>query len=136
MVLIACLDDRNGMAFNGRRQSRDSLLCERIASVADKKTVCMRPGSAKLFSVGSFSVCTCNDLLLAAEKADYCFVETDDPTQLLNVADEVILYRWNRTYPADLHFPVDLLKSDWSLVSTFDFPGNSHQRITEEVYCR
>ena len=28
MNLIVCLDDKNGMAFNGRRQSRDRLLTE------------------------------------------------------------------------------------------------------------
>ena len=30
MIVIACLDDRGGMTFNFRRQSRDSVLCDRI----------------------------------------------------------------------------------------------------------
>lgn len=30
MVVIACVDERKGMMFNQRRQSRDTALCEDI----------------------------------------------------------------------------------------------------------
>lgn len=136
MVLIVCIDDKNGMAFNGRRQSRDSILCERIMSVVGEKRICMRPDSAKLFSDYSMHICFVEVLGEAADNADYYFAETDNPTQLLPMVDEVIVYRWNRTYPADLYFPTELLCDGWSLVKTFDFPGNSHERISEEVYRR
>lgn len=134
MVLIVCVDDRNGMSFNGRRQSSDRVLCERILSVVGDKHICMRPSSARIFPVNSENICVCEDLLPCAEESDYCFLEMNNPAQLLDRADGVILYRWNRTYPADLYFPVDTLRDGWQLISTFDFPGNSHQQITEEVY--
>jgi len=48
--------------------------------------------------------------------------------------EAVILYRWNRTYPADLRF--DWTPSDFYLESAVEFPGNSHEKITREIYQR
>ena len=48
--------------------------------------------------------------------------------------DSVILYKWNRVYPADQYFAMDL--SGWKLVETVEFPGSSHEKITEERYER
>lgn len=47
-------------------------------------------------------------------------------------AEELVLYRWNRSYPGDVTFPWPL--TGWKLVETADFPGTSHEKITEEVY--
>ena len=48
--------------------------------------------------------------------------------------DSIILYRWNRVYPADTYFDIDL--SGWQLVRTGEFSGASHELITKEVYTR
>ena len=48
--------------------------------------------------------------------------------------ESVILYKWNRRYPSDTKFDLDL--NGWTLISTTDFPGSSHEKITEEVYIR
>ena len=48
--------------------------------------------------------------------------------------EKVILYHWNRDYPADTYFDLDL--TDWKITRTEEFPGFSHDKITEEVYCR
>ena len=45
---------------------------------------------------------------------------------------EIIVYRWNRDYPADLFLDIDL--KDWELAETAEFAGNSHEKITREVY--
>ena len=47
---------------------------------------------------------------------------------------QVVLYKWNRVYPADQYFAMDL--SGWKLVETVEFPGSSHEKITEERYER
>jgi hypothetical protein len=83
MILIVCIDDKNGMAFNGRRQSRDSILCERIMSVVGEKRIYMRPDSAKLFSGHGMHICVSEVLVNAADNAHYYFAEIDDPSQLL-----------------------------------------------------
>ena len=46
--------------------------------------------------------------------------------------DEIILYKWNRVYPTDFYFDINL--STWNLTQVTEFKGNSHERITKEVY--
>lgn len=46
----------------------------------------------------------------------------------------LIVYRWNRTYPADLFLTLPL--EQWTLVRQEEFAGSSHQNITKEVYTR
>ena len=43
MKLIVCLDDKNGMLFMKKRQSRDRLLIEDVGQQADGETVLMEP---------------------------------------------------------------------------------------------
>ena len=64
----------------------------------------------------------------------YCFVENLDVLQYESNFDKIIIYSWNRVYPKDLTFNIDL--NNWECVSEFDFVGNSHDNITERVYIR
>ena len=50
------------------------------------------------------------------------------------VADKIVLYRWNRRYPADRYFPVNL--NEWTLISSEEFAGKSHEKVTKEVWER
>lgn len=45
---------------------------------------------------------------------------------------EVVVYRWNRSYPGDFHLDLDL--NQWRLVQTTEFAGYSHEKITKEIY--
>ncbi|MBO5317686.1 MAG: hypothetical protein J6A74_04515 [Oscillospiraceae bacterium] len=69
-----------------------------------------------------------------ATKEDYCFLENRDIRPYVSRVDELILFRWNRRYPYDLAFPFEECFGNWNLVSREDFPGNSHDPITLEVY--
>ena len=40
--------------------------------------------------------------------------------------EQIILFKWNRRYPADLLFDIDFAAGGWELSSAEDFPGNSH----------
>lgn len=132
MILIVCIDDRNGMAFNHRRQSRDRILTERIASLTTGKTLRLSPYSQKLFS--SSNIVASDDYLAAAGTDEYCFVEREDVTPYEDKIKKIIVFRWNRLYPSDLRFEVDL--TVWHLASSEEFPGSSHEKITVEVYER
>ena len=72
--------------------------------------------------------------LSQAGAGDFCFVETDDVLPLESQAEAMILYRWNRHYPSDLTFRIPLTGHGWRLTAVTEFPGFSHERITEEVY--
>lgn len=131
MILIYCIDERNGLLFNNRRQSRDRLLIERVMNYADGKMY-INDFSKKLFD--NYAVNISDDFLEIAKDGDYCFVENADAD--IRKAEKVILYKWNRHYPSDKKFTFDLKKEGFSLVSTEDFEGSSHDKITEEIYCK
>ena len=132
MHIIVCLDDKNGMLFNNRRQSRDEVLCKRIVEQAGNKRVLMNGYSAKLFE--NFSVTVDDDFLKIAKEDDVCFIENTDVILFADVINKVTIYRWNRAYPSDVTFPFEKLMKNARLISKNDFVGNSHDKITEEVY--
>lgn len=136
MKLIVCLDDSNGMAFHGRRQSMDCVLRDRMIELVGENPFRMKGYSEKQFIAKPNNTYVGDDFLRTAGASDYCFAETDDLTPYIDKASEVVIFRWNRRYPADLYFPAQMLADGFQKISTSEFAGNSHETITQEVYCR
>lgn len=136
MIVIVALDDRGGMTFNRRRQSQDRLLRERLLTMTKGKKLWMNHYTAKQFSdANSYpQINVSDDFLSEAGAGEYCFVENVPLSDYSRWIEKLVVYRWNRIYPGDLKFDIPL--DDWTLVSTTDFPGSSHEKITEEVYTR
>lgn len=135
MIVITCIDDDMGMLFNNRRQSKDSVLRARILDKSAGHKLWMNHYSAKQFEGDETpQVNVEEDFLLEATPGDYCFVETQPLQAYEKWIEKLILYRWNRKYPSDLKFDLDL--RGWKLLESTDFPGNSHDKITEEVYVK
>lgn len=133
MNIIVCIDDDFGMLFNHRRQSRDKLLRERIIMITKEKKLWMNSYSSKQFEEECAENIIVDEAFLHnAGNEDYCFVETEDITKHILKIERIVLYRWNRRYPSDFKFSLDL--SDWTMESTFEFAGLSHEKITEEIY--
>lgn len=133
MNIIVCIDDEYGMLFNHRRQSRDRLLRERILMLTKGKKLWMNLYSAKQFEEEcADNIIVDEDFIHNAGNGEYCFVETEYITKHIPKIEKIILYRWNRRYPSDFKFALDL--SDWTMESTFEFAGSSHEKITEEIY--
>ena len=128
MKLIVCLDDNNGMMFNKRRQSRDKILIENVLELCKGEKLYINEYSAKLFPENAVEVIENT----AGIEDGYCFAENF----IINEEDieEIIVYKWNRLYPADTYFNIDLEK--WNLTETVDFEGSSHEKITRERYVR
>ena len=61
---------------------------------------------------------------------EYCFIEN----QIVDIlkAKKVVVYRWDKVYPADYKLPL----RQYKLVSTLEFQGYSHDKIVKEVYER
>ena len=133
MNLIVTLDDGNGMMFNHRRQSRDRILNERILGVC-KKDLWVSSYTAKLFDGTDAELHVCENFLDQAGDGDWCFAEDASLTPYLEKIETVVIYRWNRVYPSDRVFDLNL--SGWNCRSQTDFAGYSHEKITEEVYVR
>lgn len=136
MIIIACIDEKNGMMFHGRRQSRDRILREDMLRECAGKKLWMSPYSYALFeNHEDTGILASEDFLAAAGGEDYCFVENADAlADYLEKVQAVLLYRWNRTYPADVYFPFDLADGSWELKTREEFQGSSHEKITREWY--
>lgn len=129
MTLYICLDDRNGLRFNNRRQSRDA------AVLADIRSLCsgnlgIKPDSEKLIREAEIPY------VLPPETGEDFFAEEIPPEEVLEKTKKLVIYRWNRHYPADVRWEPDLTTMGFVLRETIDFPGTSHEKITREVYVR
>lgn len=135
MIVITCLDDRGGVMFNRRRQSQDRILRERIASMTAGGRLWMSRYSAGQFEGEALPNLTVDDdFLQKAAEGDYCFVEGAALAPFEARITGVILFRWNRTYPADSWFDLTLEPGRWRLAERAEFAGHSHDVITMEVY--
>lgn len=135
MTVVVCVDERGGMMFGGKRQSRDRVLRARIAGKTKEKNLIVSPYSAAQFE-GERDLTVSDTPFEAAGAEDFVFVEDKDMTAHIGIIDSFIIYKWNRLYPSDAPFPFDLESAGFRLVSSEDFKGSSHERITEEVYVR
>ena len=133
MKLIFCIDNKRGLEFNGRRQSQDRALRARILDLSKDSRLLMSAYSARQFDECD-KIVVDDSFMSSASNTDYCFVEGISPS--LDGCDEVILYIWNRDYPADRYFEFDLGTLGFSLESIEDFSGYSHEKITEKIYKR
>ena len=128
MKLIVCLDDKNGMMFKKRRQSRDRVLIENVLELCKGEKLYTDEYSSKHFPENSVEVFDSIENV----GNEYCFAENFTVNE--ENIEEIIVYKWNRLYPADIYFNIDL--AGWNLTETVDFEGSSHEKITREIYVR
>lgn len=134
MKVILCLDDKNGMMFHQRRQSRDRVVTEEIRRISKETRLFMTEYSFKLFEDGKDKILVAEDCLAIAGEDDYCFIENQSLKPFEDRISQLILYRWNRKYPADVY--LDLALEEWSLENREEMKGFSHEKITKEIYCK
>ena len=77
MHLILCLDNRNGMSFNKRRQSRDRVIDADIENLSSQ------------------------------EEGEFRRLDFWDDTIDMNMVEYIFVYRWDKKYPADEFCPID-----------------------------
>ncbi|MCC8067352.1 MAG: ribonuclease Z [Clostridiales bacterium] len=132
MILIAAIDDHGGMMFHHRRQSRDRIMIEKILAVCGDEKIRMSAYSAGLFP--SASVIVDDEFLISAGEGELCFAEVPPLFPFEDRIEKIFLFQWNRHYPADLYFDIDLSK--WKRIDMEEFAGFSHEKITLETYIK
>ena len=132
MNLIVCIDDMGGISFGSRRCSRDSAVYADIKLQCLGAALCVNAYSAKQFE-GANNLIIDENPAQRAGQGQYCFIE-NLPAEDCGSIETLILYRWNRRYPADNFLNIDL--KNYKLISSRDFPGSSHESITKEVYVK
>lgn len=136
LIIIAVVDDDYGLMFNHRRQSQDRCLREYILNMTKNSKLFMNAYSFEQFSESiENNISVDDEFMNHAKERDYCFIENTDIRPYLNKVSQVILFRWNRRYPSDQKFPKDLLEL-FNKNTEKDLKGNSHPKITEEIYLR
>ena len=130
MNIIVCLDDKNGMLFNKRRQSQDKILRLNIKQFIHNKNLFMNNYSYKLFKdIDTGNIKVSEDFLNLSN--DGFFLVED---KLLKLYEDkiniLIIYKWNRIYPADLHFDINVNDDSWKLIDFEEFSENSKHSHT------
>ena len=133
MNIILCIDKSNGMSFMGKRQSMDCVLREKLLEIVGGSRLLMSSYSAKQFE-NTESIVVDDDFLNNAVQGDFCFVENMEITS--ENVESFYIFNWNRKYPGDLFFSVDLKAEGFKKIKKEEFKGNSHDKITLEIYSR
>ena len=133
MNIIVSVDKNNGFMFNHRRQSQDRELVAKVIEISSTAKLLMNEYSAQLFQKAE-NLIVSEDFLAKAEKGDFCFVE-GGKIPFENIED-IYVFNWNRDYPADEFFDFDFKANGYKRVKKTEFVGNSHKKITLEIYKR
>lgn len=133
LTVAVTVDNKMGVAFNKRRQSRDKLLIEDLCKTSGTD-IYVTSYSALLFEDFEERIKIVKDPLTECPDGGTCFLELTDISNHLDNISELIIYRWNKIYPSDKKLEVDILESNFNLISTCDFVGKSHDIITKEIY--
>ncbi len=138
MILVACVDNNGGMTFGNRRQSRDIAVCRDLIDCCKGNRLYIDGYSEKIFAEIDSSETEINVVTSLLDvvygEDDYVFVEKEQPSLFADKITKIVLYKWNRDYPYDMSFDIDM--SGWKLISMTEFSGKSHEKITREVYVR
>ncbi len=134
MKIVVCIEDNDGVMFNKRRVSSDAKVIDKIISTLGENRLFLNEYSSKLFMDKTDKLSVSDEFLNMAADNDFCFIEDSDVSCYLHKANQIIIYRWNRKYPSDFKFPTDEATEGRKLLSRTDFVGNSHEKITEEIW--
>lgn len=132
MNLIVCLDNNYGLLFNNRRLSRDREIIKDIIDneIKDSKLY------IKEYSKELFDIIGVNDNIEILEKdttdIEWLFIEDNNFIQ--EKINKIIVYYWNKVYPSDVKFKIDL--SLWKEIESSEIKGYSHDNIIKKEYIR
>ena len=129
MNIIICLDDNNGMMFNKRRQSQDRILRADLKEFIKDKDLYMNNYSYKLYKdIDNGNIKVSENFLEQCTENDFCLVEDKLLNNYINKINNIIIYKWNRIYPSDLYFDINLTSNSWELLETKGFEGSSMKK--------
>lgn len=143
MKIILCVDDKMGLSFNNRRQSRDKFLIDYLCNNLKDYSMVINNYSVNLFknyiNNKDYNITVISDEelenYLNNENVYYFSEKSIYFLKYKEQIDEIILCRWNRLYPSDLVCPnINDINSKFILKEKIEIIGNSHDNITIEYY--
>ena len=75
VILIACVDDKYGLLFNGRRVSKDETVIKKLLETIGDNKLWMSQYTSSLFQEEDSKVVLIDDeFLTKSSENDYCFI--------------------------------------------------------------
>ena len=133
LTVAITVDDKMGLAFNKRRQSRDRLLIDDLCKKTDKD-IYISSYSALLFEEHKERVKIVDDPLRDCPDGGFCFVEMTELSPYVESISTLIVYHWNRLYPSDKKLDIDVTNCGFKMTAKYEFVGSSHDKITKGTY--
>lgn len=130
MQIAVCVDDALGRTFNGRRQTKDRVVAADL----------IREAQGRLF-ITPFSQKWLGDspgvsLWDGGDSSHLLFLEAEPLAPYAQQITRLVIYRWNRRYPADTYLDLDPQALGLTLESTQELTGFSHPVITKEIWTK
>ena len=130
LTVAITVDDNLGLAFNKRRQSRDEKLIDDLCK-STNSLIYISKYSAPLFENYKDRICVVVDPITDSPEEGFCFLEMSTLGEYIDDISCLIMYRWNRKYPADKKLDVDLNSLNFIKAEEYSFVGKSHDEITK-----
>lgn len=127
MTLILWTGNNGELLFNRRRCSQDRAVVADILTNYPPSALRVSAYSSPLFP-GVKTVTQLSEV-----GADVLFLEDLPLPPALISANKLIVYRFDRIYPADVRLQIP---ADFTLTDSRTFAGFSHEKITREVYVK
>lgn len=115
MKIIVCVGDNNAMLFHNRRISRDRAVIEDILRMVSQEVkkdgrarIWMNEYSSELFRTYSGDISVSERFWKKLAKRSIVLWKMCRSRKSKDKIQTVVLYRWNRKYPADIRFAIDL----------------------------
>ena len=117
------------MAFNHRRQSKDSVIIDKIEQIVKNNPLYCDEYTAELFSENkNINIVTQKP----SERPYFWFPELKDPAPLDENITKIHAFYWDKNYPADVFCSWNPLK--WDLFFSRELIGSSHDVISYREY--
>ncbi|MEG0367089.1 MAG: hypothetical protein RR585_09655 [Coprobacillus sp.] len=136
MKIIVCLDERNGMMFNHRRLSQDVMVRRDILKNMNGRKLFMNNYSYQMFKDDEFIKNIYIEENMPLLNDEYQFIEDKPLIHYAHDIQQIVIYYWNRRYPSDVQFDIDINDGNWRLLLDDEIVGNSHDKITKRIFER
>ena len=133
ITVAITVDDKMGLAFNKRRQSRDrNLIADLCSKTNGDIYVCAY--SAPLFEEFIDRIKVVDEPLIQCPDGGICFVEMTQLKEHIVDISRLIIYHWNRHYPSDKKLDIEPHMFGFKMTAKYEFVGSSHEKITKGIY--
>ena len=107
------------------------MLIDNMIEMVNGDKLYIAPYSESLFEDKEVKLKVKNNPLKAADE-NWCFIENLPVAEYKDEIETVVIYHWNRHYPGDFFFDLEL--DSYTLESSEELVGSSHEKITKEIW--